>query len=113
MIAAPSDAIKAKVIPSIFKSSVEGLNARNNPINVVKNCFYKLNIWNESYTADEKFYHKVEGAYKYYQIKSINEKKNKIAKQFALRRILNRKYEHWKINNLNKGYYEFIVEYLK
>ena len=37
MIAAPNDAIKAKIIPSIFKSSVEGLNARNNPINVVKN----------------------------------------------------------------------------
>ena len=89
------------------------LLSNKKPINVVKNCFYKLNIWNESYTADEKFYHKVEGAYKYYQIKSINEKKNKIAKQFALRRILNRKYEHWKINNLNKGYYEFIVEYLK
>ena len=37
MMAAPNDAIKAKIIPSIFKSSVEGLNARNNPINVVKN----------------------------------------------------------------------------
>ena len=83
------------------------------PIKIVKNCFYKLNIWNESYTANKGFYHKVEGAYKYYQIKSINEKKNKIAKQFAIRRIINKKYEHWKIKNLNKGYYEFMVEYLK
>ena len=43
MIAAPSDAIKAKVIPSIFKSSVEGLNARNNPKEVIKKARNILN----------------------------------------------------------------------
>ena len=31
IIAAPNEAIKAKIIPWIFKSSVDGLKARNNP----------------------------------------------------------------------------------
>ena len=37
MMAAPNDAINANIIPSNFSSSVEGLNARNKPIKVVKN----------------------------------------------------------------------------
>ena len=37
MIDAPKDATKAKSIPSIFNSSVEGLKAKKSPINVVIN----------------------------------------------------------------------------
>lgn len=81
-----------------------------NSITIVNTAYYKLNIRENSYTAVKHFSHNVNLAYKFYQIKSIKDKKYKIAKQFAKRRIINKKYSKWKNISTNKGkhYYEFI-----
>ena len=77
-------------------------------IKMINGCYYQLNIRKDSYTSKNVFYHKVEKAYKYYQIKSITENNIKIAQQFALRRIINKKYIKWSKLNFKKTYYEYL-----
>ena len=82
------------------------LNKRS--VSIIKHGYYILNIKQNSLTRKKNFYHNINLAYKFYQIKSLKEKKLKIARQFAIRRILNRKYLIWSRGNENKSYYEFI-----
>jgi len=77
-------------------------------VSIIKRGYYILNIKQKSLTRKKNFYHNINLAYKFYQIKSLKEKKLKIARQFAIRRILNRKYLIWSRGNENKSYYEFI-----
>ena len=78
------------------------------PICLIENGFYKLNIRESSLTRKKNYSHSVNLAYKYYQIKSLKEKKVKIARHFAIRRILNKHYSVWSRLNIKKSYYEFI-----
>ena len=80
----------------------------NSDIKMIKNSYYKLNISNNSYTRNKNFNSDVDRAYKFYQLKATKEKKYKIAKQFAMRRIINKKYVNWISGNNNKYYYEFL-----
>ncbi len=77
------------------------------PIKIIEKGYYKLQINSNSYTSKKNFYHTINLAYKHYQIKSVKDKKIKIARQFAIRRIINKKYMIWKKIN-NKSYYEFL-----
>ena len=77
-------------------------------IAIIKHGYYILNLKESSLTRKKNFYHNLNQAYKFYQIKSLKEKQIKIARQFAIRRILNRKYKIWSKDNENKSYYEFI-----
>ena len=76
----------------------------------MKNAYYKLNITDESFTSKINYSHKVDLAYKFYQIKSMKERKYKIARQFALRRIINNKYSEWldESEDKNKTFYKFL-----
>ena len=80
----------------------------NSDIKMIKNSYYKLNISNKSYTRKKNFNNDIEKAYKFYQLKAIKEKKVKIAREFAMRRIINKKYVKWIISNNKKFYYEFL-----
>ena len=77
-------------------------------IKMIKNGYYRLNISNSSYTRNKNFKNDIDKAYKFYQVKAIKEKKLKIAQQFAIRRIINKKYINWNVENNSKFYYEFI-----
>ena len=73
------------------------------PICLIQNGFYKLNIRERNLTKKKNYSHSVNLAYKYYQIKSLKEKKVKIARHFAIRRILNKHYSVWSRMNIKKS----------
>ena len=75
---------------------------------MIKNGYYRLNISNSSYTRNKNFKNDIDKAYKFYQVKAIKEKKLKLAQQFAIRRIINKKYINWNVENNSKFYYEYI-----
>ena len=76
---------------------------------MIKNVYYKLNLRKDSFTENKHYWHMINLAYKFYQIKSIKEKKYKIGKQFAVRRIINNNFIKWKVINKNKSYYEYLT----
>ena len=75
---------------------------------MIKEGYYKLNIRNNSYTRQKSFNNDIDKAYRFYQIKAMKEKKIKIAREFAIRRILNKKYINWVKKHNSRFYYEFI-----
>ena len=77
-------------------------------IKMIKEGYYKLNIRNNSYTRQKSFNNDIDKAYRFYQIKAMKEKKIKIAREFAIRRILNKKYINWAMKHNSSIYYEFI-----
>jgi hypothetical protein len=87
------------------------LYLNQNKIKMVNNVYYILNLNNSSYTSKKNYSHIVNMSYKYYQLKSIKKKQLKLSQQFAYRRIINNKYEKWKIMKRNKSFYDFLKEY--
>ena len=85
------------------------LNEHNTMGNMIKGAYYKLNLQKKSVTKEDGFSHKINLAYKKYQIKSLKNKNIKIARMFAIRRINNIKYINWKKNN-DKSFYEYLNE---
>ena len=72
------------------------LNEHNTKISTINGGYYKLNLQRKSVTKEDGFSHKINLAYKKYQIKSLKNKNIKIARMFAIRRINNIKYINWK-----------------
>ena len=83
------------------------LNKNNKKLQITKDAYYKINLQTKSVTTQEGFSHKVNLAYKKYQIKSIKIKNIKIARVFAIRRIINKKFLVWN-KNKNKSFYKFL-----
>ena len=81
-------------------------------VKMLNNIYYKMNIQSKSVTKQTGFSHKVNLAYKKYQIESLKQKKIKISKIFAVRRIININYQKWLKNN-NGGYYDYIKTMIK
>ena len=94
--------------PSQDVFNIAGL-LNKKPIKMIKNVYYKLNLRKDSFTENKHYWHMINLAYKFYQIKSIKEKKYKIGKQFAVRRIINNNFIKWKVINKNKSYYEYLT----
>jgi glycosyltransferase involved in cell wall biosynthesis len=81
----------------------------NRKIKMIDNGFYKLNIQKESVTKEYGFSHKINIAYKKYQLISEKDKVPKVSRQFALRRIMNLKFIKWQ--KIYKGdFYSFLSE---
>ena len=83
------------------------LNEKNKKLQITKDVYYKMNVQTKSVTTEEGFSHKVNLAYKNYQIKSLKLRNIKMAKVFAIRRIINKKFVEWNKNN-NKSFYKFL-----
>lgn len=83
------------------------LNKKNKKLQITKDAYYKINLQTKSVTTEEGFSHKVILAYKKYQIKSLKLRNIKIARVFAVRRIINKKFVEWNKNN-NKSFYKFL-----
>ena len=83
------------------------LNEKNKKLQMTKDVYYKINMQTKSVTKEEGFSHKVNLAYKTYQIKSLKLRNIKIARVFAIRRIINKKFVEWNKNN-NKSFYKFL-----
>jgi glycosyltransferase involved in cell wall biosynthesis len=83
------------------------LNKKNKKIQITKDAYYKMNLQTKSVTTEEGFSHKINLAYKKYQIKSLKLRNNKMARVFAIRRIINKKFIEWNKSN-NKSFYNFM-----
>ena len=83
------------------------LNKRNKKIKMIEGAFYKLNIQKNSVTKEQGFSHKINLAYKKYQVMAQKEKNNKISREFAIRRINNLKFIEWSQSNIG-GYYDYL-----
>ncbi|MDC0548547.1 hypothetical protein OAP20_02255, partial [Alphaproteobacteria bacterium] len=85
------------------------LNKHKRKIKIAEGAYYKLNIQKNSVTKEEGFSHKINLAYKKYQIISQKEKHNKISREFAIRRINNLKFIEWSQSNVG-GYYDYLSQ---
>lgn len=83
------------------------LNKNNKKLQITKDTYYKINLQTKSVTTEEGFSHKVNLAYKKYQITSLKLKNIKIARVFAIRRIINKKFIAWN-KNKSKSFYKFL-----
>jgi len=83
------------------------LNKNNKKVQITKDAYYKINLQTKSETTEEGFSHKVNIAYQKYQIKSLKLKNIKMARAFAIRRIINKKYVEWN-KNKNESFYKFL-----
>ena len=105
-----SEQIKFKLLKSqdVYNTSYI-LNKHKRKIKIAEGAYYKLNIQKNSVTKEEGFSHKINLAYKKYQIISQKEKHNKISREFAIRRINNLKYIEWSHSNVG-GYYDYLSQ---
>ena len=85
------------------------LNKHKTKIKIASEVYYKLNIRKNSVTKEEGFSHKINLAYKKYQIISQKGKHNKISREFAIRRINNLKFIEWSHSNVG-GYYDYLSQ---
>ena len=85
------------------------LNKIKKKIKVTKGVYYKMNLREKSVTTEVGFSHKINLAYKEYQIKSLKLKRYRIARVFALRRIHNANYIKWN-KEYNKSFYEYLSQ---
>ena len=76
---------------------------------MIDNAFYKLNIQKESVTKESGFSHKINIAYKKYQLICKKDKVPKVSRQFALRRIMNIKFIKWQ-KKYKGDFYSFLSE---
>ena len=79
----------------------------NRKIKMIDNGFYKLNIQKESVTKESGFSHKINIAYKKYQLICGKDKVPKVSRQFALRRIMNLKFIKWQ-KEFKGDFYSFL-----
>ena len=70
---------------------------------------YKLNLQKKSVTKETGFSHKIDLAYKKYQIMCKKDKVPKVSRQFALRRIMNLKFMKWQ-KKYKGDFYSFLSE---
>ena len=105
-----SEQIKFKLLKSqdVYNTSYI-LNKHKRKIKIAEGVYYKLNIQKNSVTKEEGFSHKINLAYKKYQIISQKEKHNKISREFAIRRINNLKFIEWSKSNVG-GYYDYLSQ---
>ena len=82
--------------------------AKKNKIKMVSNEYYKLNIQEKSVTRQSGFSHKINIAYKKYQIICKKDKVYKVGRQFALRRINNDGFVKWNKEN-NGTFYNYLI----
>ena len=85
------------------------INKTNKKVKMVTEAYYKLNLQDKSVTKEGGFSHKIDIAYRQYQIYSLKIGNYKVARVFALRRINNKKYTNWLEKNKG-GFYEFLSE---
>ena len=85
------------------------INKNNKKVKMVTEAFYKLNLQDKSVTKEGGFSHKIDIAYRQYQIYSLKIGNYKVARVFALRRMNNKKYTNWFEKNKG-GFYEFLSE---
>ncbi|MDC1066999.1 glycosyltransferase family 2 protein [Alphaproteobacteria bacterium] len=85
------------------------INKNNKKVKMVNEGYYKLNLQDKSVTKEGGFSHKIDIAYRQYQIYSLKIGNYKVARVFALRRINNKKYTNWLEKNKG-GFYEFLSE---
>ena len=83
------------------------LNRYKKKIKLIDNGYYRLNIQKKSVTKEEGFSHKINLAYKKYQIIAQKDKNIKISREFAIRRINNLKFIEWSKSNIG-GYYDYL-----
>lgn len=104
------DQIKFKLFKSqdVYNTSYI-LNKYKRKIKLANGVYYKLNIQKNSVTKEKGFSHKINLAYKKYQIISQKEKNNKISREFAIRRINNLKFIEWSKCNIG-GYYNYLSQ---
>lgn len=82
--------------------------AKKNKIKMVSNEYYRLNIQEKSVTRQSGFSHKINIAYKKYQIICKKDKVDKVGRQFALRRIHNHDFVEWNKEN-NGTFYNYLT----
>ena len=82
--------------------------AKKNKIKMVCNEYYRLNIQEKSVTRQSGFSHKINIAYKKYQIICKKDKVEKVGRQFALRRIHNHDFVEWNKEN-NGTFYNYLT----
>ena len=85
------------------------INKTNNKVKMATEGHYKLNLQDKSVTKESGFSHKIDIAYRKYQIYSLKIGNYKVARIFALRRINNKKYNNWFEKN-KAGFYEYLSE---
>ncbi len=83
------------------------LDKNKKKIKTTKEVYYKMNLQHKSVTKEIGFSHKINLAYRKYQINSLKLKNLKIARVFALRRINNMKFMVWNKKN-NRSFYEYL-----
>ena len=79
----------------------------NRKIEMIDDGYYKLNLQKESVTKEIGFSHKINLAYKKYQIICKKDKVPKVSRQFALRRIMNLKFIIWQ-KKYKGDFYSFL-----
>ena len=85
------------------------INKNKQKIKMTKEVYYKLNLQKISVTKEDGFSHKINIAYRKYQIKSLKNGNYKVARVFALRRINNKKFLIWNKNN-NGDFYDYLSQ---
>jgi len=83
------------------------INKINKKIKMATGAYYKLNLREKSVTKEDGFTHKINIAYKKNQIENAKAGNYKIARVFAIRRIINRKYSYWFQEN-KRSFYEYL-----
>ena len=81
----------------------------NRKIEMIDDGHYKLNLQKKSVTKETGFSHKIDLAYKKYQIMCKKDKVPKVSRQFALRRIMNLKFMKWQ-KKYKGDFYSFLSE---
>ena len=85
------------------------INKINKKIKIATSAYYKLNLREKSVTTEDGFTHKINIAYKKNQIESTIAGNHKIARVFAMRRIINRRYSSWLQDNRG-SFYEYLSQ---
>ena len=86
--------------------------AKKNKIKMVSDEYYRLNMQERSVTRQSGFTHKINIAYKKYQIMCKKDKVDKVGRQFALRRIHNKNFMEWSKEN-NGNFYNYLINKIK
>ena len=85
------------------------INKINKKVKMARGAYYKLNLQEKSVTKEDGFTHKINIAYQKNQIESTKAGNYKIARVFAIRRIINGKFSSW--FQENKGsFYEYLKQ---
>ena len=85
------------------------INKINKKVKIATSAYYKLNLREKSVTTEDGFTHKINIAYKKNQIESTKAGNHKIARVFAMRRIINRRYSSWLQDNRG-SFYEYLSQ---